>query len=188
MPYLKVVPYGASEDMFSYETIVNDNQSTLYNYSYSMVAEKLKDDAHKVILNCKGALLDSIIDKIDSGVDYNTQYYEIRKSWLTLDSFRQQSNYAVNDFSSYYKVLYDIFLSTKTKITNEQALSLSAVEHERWLRFHVANGWFFNPVRCDQIKEHNCICPFNMLKVSSIVYDLMNVAVSMERSKGAKNG
>lgn len=37
------------------------------------------------------------------------------------------------------------------------------IEHERWTRFHILNGWGYAPVRCDAKCKHNLIVPFDQL-------------------------
>ena len=189
LPNVKVVVYGASEQMFSYQTIINDEDSMMYNFAYSKVSALHKTDALELILNFKKLSLKDVVSNIQLPKSNGENYYFMRNSWLIIDAFKKQSNYAISAFSQYYKCIYELDVANDNclDITNKIAVQLSAVEHERWLRFHICNGWFFNPERCDQIKEHDCICSFNMLKLSSVIYDLINVAVSMKQAEGERN-
>ena len=189
VPNFRVVAFGASEDMFSYDTIIDDSNSMTYNYAYNKVAKDLKNPARKVILNFKDENLNSLIAKIKNS-STATEYFESRKSWVLMDAFKKQSNYAINEFSTYYKAVYNIAKTLENgekELYYKKMMQLLYIEHERWVRFHIQNGWFFNPQRCDQIKEHDCICAFDMLTVSSVIYDLINVAYSMKNANdGAK--
>ena len=85
-----------------------------------------------------------------------------------------------------YAVLLDssntsltVALANESEVDNAEINRLTAVEHERWNRFHIANGWFFDSKRCDQIKMHNYLCAFNALPISNKLYDVINVITGM---------
>ena len=177
---LRVIIYGDKEQMFSYESIVNDYNYMKYDYGYNFIASKLLDHFKEVILgNC--ALDLSKLKEQRSAID-GADYYRMRKSWLTRSNFKKLSNNEIYYFSPYYEYLGAIEQSVcmKGEYSADKTLLACAVEHERWVRFHIVNGWIFNKNRSDLQKEHNNICPFNMLNVSVIAYDLVNVAISMD--------
>ena len=68
--------------------------------------------------------------------------------------------------------------NTENKVSSAIINQLLAIEHERWNRFHIANGWMFEKNRSDESKEHNCICALDMLTLSVKVYDLTNVLIN----------
>ncbi len=185
MPALRVVIYGNSEEMFSYDNIVNDDKGMIYNYLYGMISnyenfatnEKIENILRKVVL---GNALDSGIFQHIPSYDQNERnYYEMRKKWLIINSFKKQSNYAANEFSEYYKNKYDLIVDRDAPIKRDLVISLGAIEHERWMRFHISNGWYFSPDKNEKIKHHKCICPFQMLPIGNITYDLINVLEGM---------
>jgi hypothetical protein len=40
------------------------------------------------------------------------------------------------------------------------------IEHERWVRFHLMNGWSYAPVRDNSARRHPLIVPYEQLSVS----------------------
>lgn len=35
--------------------------------------------------------------------------------------------------------------------------------HESWLKFKIADGWVYGPIKVPELKQHPCIVPFNEL-------------------------
>ena len=175
-PSVKVVVYGASEEMFSFANVIDDTQAMVYDYLYNTVNESISGDLRRTILGYP-VNVPKLINAIESkrkaeNVDYRTT----RIKWIQTNSFKKQSNYSANEFGTYYAETYKMLVAKggAQTITNKDVMRLGATEHERWNRFHIANGWYFSPKRQDEIKQHGCICPFTMLAVSNITYDLTN--------------
>ena len=88
--------------------------------------------------------------------------------WNQLSEFKRQSNLAVADHmdiklrllnassagDAYYKYI---------ELSDEEKLKLWHLEHDRWMRFHIVNNWHFAEKRCDAVREHNLIVPFEDL-------------------------
>ena len=88
--------------------------------------------------------------------------------WNHLSPFKRQSNLAVADHmllkmrmlnAASPKEAYEKYLA----LSDKERLDLWHLEHERWVRFHVANNWHYAPVRNDAVREHNLIVDFNSL-------------------------
>ena len=88
--------------------------------------------------------------------------------WNQLSEFKRQSNLAVADHidikvkllkassasDAYYKYI---------ELSDEEKLKLWHLEHDRWMRFHIVNNWHYAEKRCDALREHNLIVPFESL-------------------------
>lgn len=176
---VKVVVYGASEDMFSYDMIIDDSDAMKYNYAYSCLEGQISNDLREYIMGLSNKSAKDLVEMAISPEKYVNDYRTMREKWMLIDTFKKQSNYATSIFSNYYWACYRLALLNGTEIDNEEINRLSAVEHERWNRFHISNGWFFDVNRCDQLKMHSDLCAYNSLPVSTKLYDVINVITGM---------
>jgi hypothetical protein len=65
------------------------------------------------------------------------------------------------------------------KFTYENMSWLVDIEHERWDRFHIANGWIFKEKKYKPYRQHDCIVPTEKLKDEFGKYDLVNAVRSI---------
>ena len=100
--------------------------------------------------------------------------------WKELSSFTRRSNLASADhlpvkvrillpeehgteFSpDTYRKAYEVFRRT----AGDERERLRMIEHERWVRFHLMNGWSYAPVRDNSARRHPLIVPYEQLSVS----------------------
>ena len=164
---VKVVVYGASEDMFSYDMIIDDSEAMKYNFAYNFLKEGISNDLREYLMGLSNKSTKDLVEMAISPEKYVNEYRVMREKWLFIDTFKKQSNYAASIFSLYYWAYYKLALANESEVDNAEINRLTAVEHERWNRFHIANGWFFDSKRCDQIKMHNYLCAFNALPISN---------------------
>ena len=117
----------------------------------------------------------------------------MRRNWLIQSVFRKQSNKDASRFNTYYKQRY--FNATAREVVGgvdgvdylpDFVMQLAKTEHERWIRFHLSNGWFFSQKRRDVAKEHNCICPYSMNRTINTRSDILNVALACDRECKAR--
>lgn len=104
------------------------------------------------------------------------------RQWFCCNMFDRLSNTASRDFAEFFEQYYKI---KGNKLNNDDFLLLAAIEHTRWNRFHISNGWVYAKDTNKPLKEHMCIIPFDMLyytKATSIMYDAGNVIVGIERN------
>ena len=182
---INVVVYGASEDMFSYDMIIDDSEAMKFNYGYSILNGRIYNHLRGYYMGLSEEKIGDLVKLAIPEGGYDGAYRAMREKWLFIDVFKKQSNYAVSSFGVYYKACYELALENKRALSREEVIRLASIEHERWNRFHIANGWFFDSKRSDEIKIHNNICSVNMLTVSNRLYDLINVVAGM--SKGNDN-
>jgi hypothetical protein len=180
---INVVVYGASENMFSYDMIIDDSDAMKYNYGYSFLQGRIYNNLRGYYMGLSQKKIEDLIQLAIPADGYEANYRVMREKWLLIDAFKKQSNYAAFNFGVYYRAFYEDALTNNKQITREEVIRLALVEHERWNRFHIANGWFFDPKRCDEIKIHNNICSANMLTVSNKLYDLINVIAGISKGK-----
>ena len=185
LPGNKVVIFGDCNDLFSFDNIVDDSAVMKYDFAYNNIHSIIENDGKNILLGASADLVE-LSKKVNSKFVGDGVYYDMRQSWLMRNDFKKQSNYAIELFSTYYnKALKKIIKSLKqqdgeTKVSSLIICQLLAIEHERWNRFHIANGWTFESCRVDESKQHNCICALDMLKLSVQVYDLSNVLINVE--------
>lgn len=212
--YLTVIPFGSSADMYSYENVIDSNEVIQYHTSYSYLTKENYEQTFKDYLGeveakpvcgasdagCKsgtGADLKIVTYfnpyKSDDSSLYgqlcgnyeNIQlkyrtYLNMRR-WFNCNMFERQSNTASSDFAEFFNQYYK---KKGNKLSAADFLLLSAIEHTRWNRFHISNGWIYANETNKPIKEHKCIIPFDMLyytRAYSIMYDAGNVVVGIKR-------
>lgn len=177
---LIVIPFGCRTNVWSCK-MISDDKAAKYNWAYNQA--------------CK------MVSKIEKGepIGYKELYAQLRKvnnidpkDYLSLwygkvDCFKQESNRMVSDF-----VFNNYFAIQKNKDAGgwslESDTDLSQLEHIRWNRFHINNGWTFFPygqdekARKEEIKEHRYLCPFAELGGGTKAYDKVNIYISQEQS------
>jgi len=193
-PKTKVVKFGNRQRMYSFEQIIDDSSDALYNGGYDSVTGSEGAEAFEIVreailhpeINAEkdySEYLKSILKKL-AGLDP----LRSREKWLSVPMFKKESNSAANRFRIYFEKR----LAGQEKITGKELLICAQIEHVRWNRFHIANGWTFvdydrtgepgynrkaeKKIR-ESRKEHDCICPFNMINVYTATYDIVNVAM-----------
>ena len=176
---VQVVVYGASEDMFSYDMIIDDSDAMKYNFAYSCLEGQISNDLREYIMGLSKKSAKDLVEMAISPEKYVNEYRTMREKWMLIDTFKKQSNYATSIFSLYYWACYKLALLNGKEVDNAEINRLSAVEHERWNRFHISNGWFFDASRCDQLKMHSDLCAYNALPISTKLYDVINVITGM---------
>ena len=104
------------------------------------------------------------------------------RNWFGCNLFNKQSNTASRNFAEFFRQYY---IRKHNRLSDNDFLLLSAVEHTRWNRFHISNGWVFAKDTNKQKKEHKSMIPFDMLyytNAKTIMYDAGNVIVGIERN------
>lgn len=188
-PCLKVIKFGNRKNIYSYKHIIDVTEDVKYNYGYGLLENK----ASSVYVTCT----ELSNDDSDSNCarEFINLQGEIRKdeagcitpNWLGLSMFKKESNAVASRFGAYFHEIL-----TNKPITASLLKKLTRWEHERWNRFHVANGWTYADYNsADETekenrrrnKEHNYLCPFDMLSKDVQKNDLVNVALAYkERS------
>ena len=173
--HFRVVSFGCRENIWSYGNIIDDESASMYNYMYNV-----KSHAMEVERSGQGQLSateQQIIDSIarDDGAWYQSAIDDIKRKdmWLEVSPFARESNRSAYSFAINYAFVDELAESEYCE----------RVEHLRWNRFHMANGWVYAEYGKTEKafrrhnKQHTCICPYDMLDKWTQAYDLVNVHV-----------
>lgn len=199
-----VISFGCRTDIYSYDYIIDSNELIKYNTSYNYLSEQMNEDFIKKYavryeatsiednITFKGAYLDtcctgggvSLIQALSNlSVKVGTKYmtYENVRKWFKLSLFLRQSNLSSYDFGEFFRQYYKFKGSDWGNFNSADILKMTDIEHTRWDRFHIAQGWNYCSTKAKDRKEHNCIVPFSTLyseNPSMLLYDLGNVVVA----------
>ena len=69
---------------------------------------------------------------------------------------------------------------TEAKEQVRRYVQLASMEHQRWLRLHIAFGWIYNGKGKKQelIQHHHCLTPYAYVNQDTVLYDLANVLMA----------
>lgn len=212
---LTVIPFGSRTDIYSYDYVVDSSEIIKYNTSYNYLSNEMDRDFIKKYAisynanvkdgdaetTCRISFLDTRHGESDSLISalinlsdkVKTKYttYGNVRNWLKLSLFLRQSNLSSYDFGEFFRQ----YIKMKKHVTDEVKLSelspsdilkLTDIEHTRWDRFHIAQGWTYSKKKNKTLKEHNCIVPFSSLynnNPAMLLYDLGNIIVDCNCGK-----
>lgn len=140
---------------------------------------------------------EKFLDNLSKNIDIYRGNEEVTQKWLGLDQFKRLSNRSARQFA----IFYYKFKESKggAPLTARDYDFLQRVEHERWNRFHICNGWVYADYGASpkftaalktaelgektvrrSVKQHNCLCPYDeMLNDTTKKYDKCNVDLGM---------
>lgn len=200
---VKVIVYGAAEDMYCYDGIVNWENAKYCNYVYSCIERGLKDGNDNVLRKDMGDVCTGkkTADKLYlSGGYYKklTESYDPAGIEMQWDSTAQLSFY--NRLSSRYAAMFYPFTRSQCAIkfsggkngafddvSTENLVRLGAVEHDRWSRYMTVNGYVQGEVKRLSVKEHPDIRKYDELKGENRCYDVINVLSAFYLADNGKN-
>lgn len=135
--------FGGSDDLFTEELVIRDR------------------------LNRMAMILHGIYSSNYPGAD----------AWDALSEFKRQSNIAAADhLLTKIRILLQDDTIREITVDNaakayacfekiEDKSSYQKLEHERWMRFHYMYNWQYAEKRCDSVRKHPLLVPFEMLSV-----------------------
>ena len=113
-----------------------------------------------------------------------------RLKYLVLDLWRKESNAMVAlNCDLYHYLLADCFRLNDEALPDGEKLAryaqLASLEHQRWTRFHIANGWVYSgqKEKFELVYQHGCILPYAYVKEDTVLYDLSNVLMAWKYGK-----
>ena len=103
-----------------------------------------------------------------------------QRSYAKISIWEKSSNRSASLFAPMHNAKYMQQTNGEGVLDNAKIFAqLSAWEHQRWVRFHLAHGWTFfecqEETKRELCKQHNCIKPFADLSEWTIFYDSLNV-------------
>ncbi len=186
----QVVVYGDAEKMYSFDHVIDESENKKYNLFYELAfsgGNKINQAQRKldVVVNDYAKEKDNdFYDLLKSAKQVMNELYTDElsdKSWLKQTLFTKKSNRYAHLFANYhYNYIKDCVKNTGI-LSGEELLKLAKIEHVRWNRFHMANGWVFKDYEkidkdeCRRKHEHDALCPFEMLVYKNS--DIVNIAV-----------
>ncbi len=183
-PDVHVIKFGVAEEIYSYDVIVDDSEAMMYSYPYALLECEDISDVYMDLVNehneiIKNGNVDNNdytekLQEIFTHFNRNHDMLDIRKTWVQSSLFDRESNNSVAIFSNSMKALCKDLVFTYDNMS-----WLVDIEHERWDRFHIANGWIFNVKKCKPYRQHDCILPTEKLKDKFGKYDLVNAVRSI---------
>ena len=201
-PGLKVVIYGAAEDMYSYENVVDQTAAKIWNSGYAAIqgdngesdnGEKLINDILYVLKGEQKVTAGSYVDRILQEPE-DVMNMEIR--WMNAASNRMY-NMTSSKYASYFspfaaeycRIVEANYTGRKVvdlkDVSLETLIMIGAAEHDRWVRFVLSNGYIKADLKSKHAKAHSDIVPYNQL--SSQPNDMINVlnALATEQTRNA---
>lgn len=202
--YLHIIAFGSRETIYSYDYIIRENSFMEYNFRYSVIFHEkelavegksgnnkvLSQFVKKVILNNQPSLNDQDLEDVNTVLSNelkNNKGFIVEQEWR-IHLFKKQSNV----FAAIFKPIMASFIRSypaDAKSTSDanylvdKFAFLSCVEHERWSRFHISNGWVYGPKKIDSVREHNCLTSYFELKKDDKINDLINVIIALSLVK-----
>lgn len=117
-------------------------------------------------------------------------YEEALKKYIRGTVWDKRSNQSAAEFDVMLKELYKVKLA-EAEIgapIGRLYAKLSAIEHDRWIRLHLANGWVYSRVKDKASRRHDCLVSYARLDESMVMYDLGNVLWAVCGAKEAPVG
>jgi len=193
---LRIFIMGNSEQVYSY--------NSFYDYSYFAKWNEKNSSISKVVISenkektieteriikeyIKGKDID--FDKLRSNLEYIKKAVEdnektlekieiISKHYCKLSLWRRLSSMEAYRFRKAFARELQYYNVNEKEDFCKFYKDMCIVEHQRWMRLHIASGWTFSGDRNDVIKRHDCVVPYPLVKNSTIRYELINIIKSL---------
>ena len=188
--HINVVLFGDASDMYTYRNIVDIEDDKKFNYAYQLLGGYTKYDGKdkkigEVTVHNK---FEADIAKIfadfgkpnAAGEDFEKKVKDVvallaerigadpeesEQKWMECTMMDRESNYGARRFG---RLLAHIIDEAKT-VDDKLLMRLSEIEHIRWMRLMMAYGWIYSGKKDKEIKEHDNLCPFEMLPIDDSV-------------------
>ena len=207
---LKVIIFGSRDDIYSYRQIIDETECMEYHHAYYLL------DTNK-IPNQSKPMKSYYLNRETPSVGWG--YFELlcgfydavrcedkenlRLEWKDVPLVERESNRSALLFKNVMAAMKS-FYCTSVYSYSELRL-LVELEHDRWNRSYIANGWTYNQKmpkkQADESDEafkkrrkkakndgkdryeHDCLLPYSMLEEKYTDYDIANVACVFEEKQ-----
>jgi|GEM_PF-6519891 len=195
--HFHVFGFGMIDDVFSYDYILNHRSAsrwaTTYDYLWAHV-DQIKNNGQNnakfdkniemagLLATTKSLIKTSKLSASNSGktsIELLSEGFDAKQkttnrtnpnAWLELLPDKKASNV--------YAVLYFPILETFLLSHDKSDISwFGALEHTRWNRFHIINGWSYGN-REDMIKIHDALIDFNKVPNACNIYDTIPLIIA----------
>ena len=203
---INVVLFGDASDMYTYRNIVDIEDDKKINYAYQLlggytkydgkdkkigevtVHNKFEADIAKIFAdfgkpNAAGEDFEKkvkdVVALLAERIDVDPE--ESEQKWMECTMMDRESNYGARRFGRLFAHIID-----EAKIVDDKLLMrLSEIEHIRWMRLMMAYGWIYSGKKDKEIKEHDNLCPFEMLPIDDSVTESRVAIAKGETDKAA---
>ena len=203
---INVVLFGDASDMYTYRNIVDIEDDKKFNYAYQLlggytkydgkdkktgevtVHNKFEADIAKIFADFgKPAAVGSdfeqnvkdVVALLAERIDADPE--ESEQKWMECSMMDRESNYGARRFGRLFAHIVD----KAPEVNVELLIRLSEIEHIRWMRLMMAYGWIYSGKKDKEIKEHDNICPFEMLPIDDSVTKSRVAIAKGETAKAA---
>ncbi|MBQ7243344.1 MAG: hypothetical protein IJS52_03980 [Bacilli bacterium] len=206
---VRLIIVGNNEDIYKCSAILEDKNAMNFNAVYAEVAKSLdpKENAKGAEENKDYNLKSHLYFKskgVFSDVFVPTEAITIAtakaNTWDAL-SYQEQKEAELNwrhlplwervssaEAFRFAPVFYQMLKQWRPEESEGVFFSnLARIEHQRWMRRHIVDGWIPKAKKDKASRYHNCIVPMAMLNRYSICYDLFNVFLGISLQIGPKN-
>lgn len=203
---VRLIIVGNNEDIYKCSAILEDKNAMNFNAVYAEVANSLGEEERAkenkdynlkshLFFKSRGAFTDVSVPtkaitiataKADTWdhLSYKEQA-EAELKWRHLPLWERVSSAEAFRFAP---VFYQMLKQWRPEESEGVFFSnLARIEHQRWMRRHIVDGWIPKAKKDKASRYHNCIVPMAMLSRYSICYDLFNVFLGISLQIGPKN-
>lgn len=191
-----IITFGDAKEMYTYDNIIGNDEAKEYSYRYNILYNHFSSAENKKDLksfcneyyNGEKSTLGQVINLLEGKImNVSSEEYiqKIDEHWKTEKIFGKKSNVAALNFKNIYEYYLSEYLNeafSKEEIYLK-LLYACKLEHERWMRFHIANGFKYSENHNKMIKKHQRIVAFEKLPADVIIYDAINVAMAFSKDK-----
>ncbi len=176
-----------------FEKIINSNHNLegekvlIKNYRSDNSNNYLKNYCNTYCQEENITLLEviNLLNKNVNDIKYNEKRHEIDEYWLTVSIYDKRSSEAAFIFKEIYEKYLEPFL--EEKFSNEKIFKkfelASKLEHERWTRFQIANGFKYSKNHQKELKKHERIIVYEELQGRFSINDAYNVAMAFMKKE-----
>lgn len=170
-----------------YKNVINDFQKSIDQLQQSSFYSP--NDWNDEILKIAKKFVESMLEEKKGSSEKNTDKRKINMNqcyneFNKISLWQQYSNLQVCTFASVLGFLAKQTIGKPEKDYDFRLLS--AIEHDRWMRLHMAFGWIYGETKDEMKKIHPCLgsySNFNEANRKTVFYDLMNVVWAIIDSK-----
>ncbi|MBQ2711942.1 MAG: hypothetical protein IJF71_01040 [Clostridia bacterium] len=204
-----VCVFGSRKEMYSYRNIIEAEDALSYHIGYQYFRAKLeqydkrmkeqgkslndgKNDTEELCDLLFGSVSDSYeeandtrsLSEVLNALAKSVQGQGIRKDksrqWREMNPFNHLSNEKALLFGEY---LYRAFIEADGHEKVRCLCYLNELEHQRWIRLHLAEGWVYSSGKEKPLLKHSDIKPLRLVGPESKHYDVINVALACGRKQ-----
>lgn len=186
-----VICFGDASELYTYDKIINTEEAKNYSYRYFMQYKKLNSNheinsleslCKTICKENKKYTINDVLKGINQYADNENKGFskvEIEEHWKEEPMLSKKSSLSAMNFKSVYKSYFKDYLELDFNSEHAYQILYNAckLEHERWLRFHISNGFKYGYKTNKVLKKHSNLVKMGDLKDVNVIFDALNVAM-----------